>query len=172
MPPAIAPAVIAPSGVSVFLGRMLVVPLLLRESVRNAGEVDIPPAPRSHRSRRAARPVAHAPALLGRRRDWIRGPTDVLAIYPLLHPGDVRSRPMGLAAKAGGPGDASLGMLLYRLARAPAITIAKVRGRARGGGDELALACDMVFASREKAVFGQFECATGAQPGAGGVQHL
>ncbi|WP_329191622.1 MULTISPECIES: enoyl-CoA hydratase/isomerase family protein [unclassified Streptomyces] len=76
------------------------------------------------------------------------------------------------AAKAGGPGDASLGMFLYKLARVPVITIAKVRGRARGGGNELALACDMIFASREKAVFGQFESGTGALPGAGGVQHL
>ncbi|RSO08321.1 enoyl-CoA hydratase [Streptomyces sp. WAC 05379] len=76
------------------------------------------------------------------------------------------------AAKAGGPGDASLGMFLHRLARVPAITIAKVRGRARGGGNELALACDMIFASRESAVFGQFESGTGALPGAGGIQHL
>ncbi|MER7702427.1 enoyl-CoA hydratase/isomerase family protein [Kitasatospora sp. NPDC097605] len=76
------------------------------------------------------------------------------------------------AAKAGGPGDASLGMLLHRLARVPVITIAKVRGRARGGGNELALACDMVFASRQNAVFGQFEVGTGALPGAGGIQHL
>ncbi|MFE9928000.1 enoyl-CoA hydratase/isomerase family protein [Streptomyces sp. NPDC005533] len=76
------------------------------------------------------------------------------------------------AAKAGGPGDASLGMFLDKLARVPAITIAKVRGRARGGGDELALACDMIFASRENAVLGQFETGTGALPGAGGVQHL
>jgi enoyl-CoA hydratase/carnithine racemase len=76
------------------------------------------------------------------------------------------------AAKAGGPGDASLGMFLHRLAQVPVVTIAKVRGRARGGGNELALACDMVFASRERAVFGQFECGTGALPGAGGLQHL
>lgn len=76
------------------------------------------------------------------------------------------------AARAGGPGDASLGMFLHRLARVPVITIAKVRGRARGGGDELALACDMIFASRENAVFGQFESGTGALPGAGGTQHL
>ncbi|RZU46407.1 enoyl-CoA hydratase/carnithine racemase [Streptomyces sp. BK022] len=76
------------------------------------------------------------------------------------------------AAKAGGPGDASLGMFLHKLARVPVITIAKVRGRARGGGNELALACDMIFASREKAIFGQFEAGTGALPGAGGVQHL
>jgi enoyl-CoA hydratase/carnithine racemase len=76
------------------------------------------------------------------------------------------------AAKAGGPGDASLGMFLHKLSRVPVVTIAKVRGRARGGGDELALACDMIFASRENAVFGQFETGTGALPGAGAVQHL
>lgn len=76
------------------------------------------------------------------------------------------------AARAGGPGDASLGMLLFKLAHIPVITIAKVRGRARGAGDELALACDMIFASRENAVFGQFEAGTGALPGAGGLQHL
>ncbi|MER6221524.1 enoyl-CoA hydratase/isomerase family protein [Streptomyces sp900105755] len=76
------------------------------------------------------------------------------------------------AAKAGGPGDASLGMFLHKLAHVPVITIAKVRGRARGGGNELALACDMIFAARENAIFGQFESGTGALPGAGGVQHL
>jgi enoyl-CoA hydratase/carnithine racemase len=76
------------------------------------------------------------------------------------------------AEKAGGPGDASPGMFLHKLARVPVITIAKVRGRARGGGNELAMACDMIFASREMAVFGQFEAGTGALPGAGGVQHL
>ncbi|MFD0526989.1 enoyl-CoA hydratase/isomerase family protein [Kitasatospora arboriphila] len=75
-------------------------------------------------------------------------------------------------AKAVGPVDASLGMFLYAFARVPVITIAKVRGRARGGGDGLALACDMIFASRENAVFGQFETGTGALPGAGGLQHL
>lgn len=36
------------------------------------------------------------------------------------------------AAKAGGPGDASLGMLFRKLSRLPAVTIAKLRGRARG----------------------------------------
>ncbi|MFE0920480.1 enoyl-CoA hydratase/isomerase family protein [Streptomyces nigra] len=76
------------------------------------------------------------------------------------------------AGKAGGPGDASLGMFLHKLAQVPVITVAKVRGRARGGGNELALACDMIFAARENAVFGQFECGTGALPGAGGLQHL
>ncbi|MCZ1005488.1 enoyl-CoA hydratase/isomerase family protein [Streptomyces lydicus] len=76
------------------------------------------------------------------------------------------------AAKAGGPGDASLGMLFRRLSEIPAVTIAKLRGRARGAGSEFLLACDMRFASRENAVLGQPEVGIGTPPGAGAIQHL
>jgi enoyl-CoA hydratase/carnithine racemase len=76
------------------------------------------------------------------------------------------------AAKAGGPEDASLGMLRHKLSELPVVSIAKLRGRARGAGSELALACDMRFAARENAVFGQIEVGAGTNPGAGGVQHL
>jgi enoyl-CoA hydratase/carnithine racemase len=76
------------------------------------------------------------------------------------------------AAKAGGVGDASLGMLWHKLSELPVVTIAKLRGRARGAGSELALACDMRFAARESAILGQIEAGTGALPGAGAMQHL
>jgi enoyl-CoA hydratase/carnithine racemase len=76
------------------------------------------------------------------------------------------------AAKAGGPDDASLGMLWHKLSELPVLSIAKLRGRARGAGSELALACDMRFAARENAVLGQIEVGVGTTPGAGGVQHL
>jgi enoyl-CoA hydratase/carnithine racemase len=63
-------------------------------------------------------------------------------------------------------------MLWHKLSELPVVTIAKLRGRARGAGSELALACDMRFAARENAVLGQPEIGFGAPPGAGGVQHL
>ncbi len=76
------------------------------------------------------------------------------------------------AAKAGGPDDASVGMFFRKLSDLPVVSIAKLRGRARGAGSELALACDMRFAARENAILGQIEVGVGATPGAGGVQHL
>ncbi|MEU3461262.1 enoyl-CoA hydratase/isomerase family protein [Streptomyces sp. NPDC006733] len=76
------------------------------------------------------------------------------------------------AAKGGGPGDASLGMLFRKLSQTSTVTLVKLRGRARGAGSEFALACDMRFASRENAVLGQPEVGIGAPPGAGAVQHL
>jgi enoyl-CoA hydratase/carnithine racemase len=76
------------------------------------------------------------------------------------------------AAKAGGPDDASLGMLLHKFSNLPVVLIAKLRGRARGAGSELLLACDMRFAALENAVVGQPEVGFGVWPGAGGIQHL
>jgi len=46
------------------------------------------------------------------------------------------------------------------------------RRSVRGVGSEFVLACDMRFAARESAIFGQFEPAFGVIPGAGGAQHL
>src|SRR4051812_50003842 len=42
--------------------------------------------------------------------------------------------------------------VLVRLSRAPVVSIASIRGRARGAGSEFVLACDLRLASREKAV--------------------
>ena len=62
--------------------------------------------------------------------------------------------------------------LLVRLSRAPVVSIASIRGRARGAGSEFILACDLRFASRENAVLGQFEVATGVAPGGGPMARL
>src|SRR5215204_6539756 len=45
--------------------------------------------------------------------------------------------------------------LLVRLSRAPVVSMASIRGRATGVGSELALACDMRFAS-DKAILSQW----------------
>jgi len=54
----------------------------------------------------------------------------------------------------------------------PQVTIAVIDGYVRGGGNELALACDMRFASLEKARFAQPETLLGIIPGGGGTQYL
>jgi enoyl-CoA hydratase/carnithine racemase len=62
--------------------------------------------------------------------------------------------------------------LLVRLSRAPAVSIASIRGRARGAGSEFVLACDLRFASRENALLGQFEVGAGVVPGGGPTARL
>lgn len=62
--------------------------------------------------------------------------------------------------------------LLVRLARAPTVSIASIRGRARGAGSEFVLACDLRFASRESTLMGQFEVGTGVVPGGGPMARL
>ncbi|MEH0550394.1 enoyl-CoA hydratase/isomerase family protein [Streptomyces sp. B21-101] len=62
--------------------------------------------------------------------------------------------------------------LVLELSRAPYITIAAIRGRTRGGGNELALALDLRYASRERALFGQPEVGSGLLPGGGGSERL
>jgi enoyl-CoA hydratase/carnithine racemase len=62
--------------------------------------------------------------------------------------------------------------LLVRLSRAPVVSIASIRGRARGSGSEFVLACDLRFASREDTLLGQFEVAIGVVPGGGPMARL
>ena len=59
-----------------------------------------------------------------------------------------------------------------RLAQSSVISIAKVRGRARAQGFEFALACDMRFASKERARFALIEVGGSSIPGGGGVEWL
>jgi enoyl-CoA hydratase/carnithine racemase len=61
---------------------------------------------------------------------------------------------------------------LVRLTRMPVVSIALIRGRATGNGSELTLACDMSFASREKAILSQWEVGVGAVPGGGPMARL
>ncbi|MFD9669133.1 enoyl-CoA hydratase/isomerase family protein [Rhodococcus sp. NPDC059968] len=76
------------------------------------------------------------------------------------------------AARSGGPDDISLGALYRRLSEARQVTITVLEGRARGAGNEFALATDMRFASQERAILGQPEVGVGVYPGAGAIQHI
>jgi enoyl-CoA hydratase/carnithine racemase len=69
-------------------------------------------------------------------------------------------------------GEASIALLFRHLSASRLVTIAQIEGRVRGAGSEFVLACDMRFAARESAIFGQFEPALGVIPGGGAVQHL
>lgn len=73
------------------------------------------------------------------------------------------------------PGDAATPTwvdLVLRLSKAPFVSIASIRGRTRGGGNELALAMDLRYASKEEAFFSQPEVGTGIVPGGGGSERL
>jgi enoyl-CoA hydratase/carnithine racemase len=62
--------------------------------------------------------------------------------------------------------------LLVRMTRMPVVSIALIRGRATGNGSEIALACDMSFASREKALLSQWEVGVGLVAGGGPMARL
>ena len=58
------------------------------------------------------------------------------------------------------------------MSRLSVVSISLIRGRATGVGSELALASDMRFASREKAVLSQWEVGAGLVPGGGPMARL
>jgi enoyl-CoA hydratase/carnithine racemase len=61
---------------------------------------------------------------------------------------------------------------LVRISRSRVVSIASIRGRATGVGSELALASDMRFASREKALLSQWEVGAALVPGGGPMARL
>ena len=61
---------------------------------------------------------------------------------------------------------------VFRLSSTPVVSIAKIRGRTRGVGNEFVLACDMRFASRQSALFGNPEIGVGLVPGGGALEWL
>ena len=61
---------------------------------------------------------------------------------------------------------------VLRLSSTPVVSIAKIRGRTRGIGNEFVLACDMRFASRQNALFGNPEVGVGLVPGGGALEWL
>ena len=61
---------------------------------------------------------------------------------------------------------------LVRLTHLPVASIALIRGRATGNGSEITLACDMSFASREKAIISQWEVGVGMVAGGGPMARL
>lgn len=58
---------------------------------------------------------------------------------------------------------------VLRVSSTPVVSIAEIRGRTRGIGNEFVRACDMRFASGQRALFGQPEIGVGLVPGGGGL---
>ncbi len=82
------------------------------------------------------------------------------------------ARSAEMPTELGPSGHAGWVDFVVRLSRSAVISIAKIRGRTRGVGNEFVLACDMRFASREKALLGNPEVGVGLSPGGGALQWL
>lgn len=67
---------------------------------------------------------------------------------------------------------ATIASLYDRISTLDQVTIAMIAGRIGGAGSEFALACDMRFASLERARFTQMEAGAGLIPGGGAAQRL
>ncbi|BCL26674.1 enoyl-CoA hydratase/isomerase family protein [Streptomyces aurantiacus] len=79
---------------------------------------------------------------------------------------------MRLAAADGDPSLNPLQQMNERLRTLPQVTIAKLAGRLRAGGSELAMAADMRFAAKGRTWLSQPETRMGIFPGGGGTQYL
>lgn len=62
--------------------------------------------------------------------------------------------------------------MVDRFRTMPKVSIAKIEGRARGGGSEFVLSLDMRFGALGRAILGQPEVALGIIPGGSGTQRL
>src|SRR5712672_4710338 len=82
------------------------------------------------------------------------------------------ARTLTLLRTVGPSGLPSLLDTFVRLTKSPVVSIAKIRGRARGVSSEFVLACDMRFASRDNTRLGQPEVGVGVHPGGGGTERL
>jgi enoyl-CoA hydratase/carnithine racemase len=62
--------------------------------------------------------------------------------------------------------------MVDRFRTMPKVSVAKIEGRARGGGSEFVLSLDMRFGALGRAILGQPEVAVGIIPGGSGTQRL
>ncbi len=86
---------------------------------------------------------------------------------------DFRAKFEDLTSIPPGPtGLQALPDMLVRISRAPVVSIVSIRGRATRVGSELALAGDMRFAGREKAILSQWEADAGLAPRGGPIARL
>lgn len=106
-------------------------------------------------------PAVRAVVLQSANPDFFVAHADIHAITAMPRTPPAREEPLGWVHA-----------VLDRFRTMPKATIAKIQGLCRGGGSELALACDMRFAETGRAVLCQPEVGVGIIPGAGGSVRL